>query len=149
MGMTRFGCGERAYIGERDTEGAGARVLQRVECVLIGAWSLAREVLEPCGGFEWIALSYLALSGALMIIFHQNIPHPALHIGAHFGVFAAIILIVNVADRFSRGELSHARIAPTLRWFRDWYPQLVFLFCFEELRILVHMIVPVWRDSVL
>jgi membrane-associated phospholipid phosphatase len=149
MGMTRFGCGERTYVGEHDAEAAGARILQRVECALVAAWSLAGEFLEPCGGFEWIALFYLALSGALMVIFHQNIPHPALHIAAHFGVFAAILLIVNVADRFSRGELSRARFAPTLRWFRDWYPQLVFLFCFEELRILVQMIVPVWRDSVL
>jgi membrane-associated phospholipid phosphatase len=149
MGMTRFGCGERAYIGERDAGGAAARFLQLVECALIGAWSLAGEILDPCGGFEWIALFYLALSGALMVIFHQNIPHPALYVVAHFGVFAVILLIVNAADRFSRGEFSRTRIAPTLRWFRDWYPQLVFLFCFEELRILVHLIVPVWRDSAL
>jgi membrane-associated phospholipid phosphatase len=110
---------------------------------------VASEILEPCGAFEWVALFYLGLSGALMLIFHQNLAHAALHIAAHFGVMAAILLIVNFADGSSRGGLSRSRIAPTLRWLRNWYPQAIFLFCFEELRILVHLVVPAWRDSAL
>jgi membrane-associated phospholipid phosphatase len=149
MGMTWHGCGETIYAGERGSEGSAARIRQLVACWFTFARSLASEIVEPCGGFEWVALFYLGLSGALMLIFHENLAHAALHITAHFGVIAAILLTVNVADRASRGELSRSRIAPTLRWVRDWYPQAIFLFCFEELRILVHLIVPAWRDSVL
>jgi membrane-associated phospholipid phosphatase len=149
MDMTRYDCGETAYIGMCGWEGAAARNRQIVACSFIRAWSQASAILEPCGAFEWVALFYLGLSGALMLIFHENLAHPALHITTHFGVFAAILVIVNIADRVRCGELSRFRIARTLSWVRDWYPQAVFLFCFEELRILVHLIDPAWRDSVL
>jgi membrane-associated phospholipid phosphatase len=119
-----------------------------IRCSFKRAWSLASAILEPCGAFEWVALSYLGLSGALMFIFHQNLPHPALNIARHFGVFAAILVLVNVADRVSRGE-PRSRLAQTLTWVRDWYPQALFLFCFEELQILVHLTDQTWRDSVL
>jgi membrane-associated phospholipid phosphatase len=109
----------------------------------------ASAILEPCGAFEWVALSYLGLSGALVLIFHKNLSHPALHITVHFGVFAAILVIVNVADRFSRRELSRPRLARTFSWVRDWYPQALFLFCFEELQILVHLTNLAWQDSLL
>ncbi len=120
-----------------------------IACSFNRAWSLASAILEPCGAFEWVALSYLGLSGALMLIFHKNLAHPALNITVHFGVFAAILFLVNVADRVSRGERSRSRLARTLTWVRDWYPQAVFLFCFEELQILVHLTDQPWRDSAL
>ncbi len=84
-----------------------------------------------------------------MLIFHKNLAHSALHITAHFGVFAAILALVNVADRVSRGERSGSQLARTLTWVRDWYPQALFLFCFEELQVLVHLTDQEWRDSVL
>jgi membrane-associated phospholipid phosphatase len=111
--------------------------------------SQARAILEPCGAFEWVALFYLGLSGALMFVFHENLSHPALRITVHFGVFAAILVVVKVADRVSRGDLSRSRIATALGWVRDWYPQALFLFCFEELQILVHLTDQAWRDPVL
>jgi membrane-associated phospholipid phosphatase len=148
MGMTRYGCGEKAYIAMCGGERAACN-RQIVACSFIRAWSQGSAILEPCGAFEWVALSYLGLSGALMLIFHENLAHPALHITVHFGVFAAILVIVNVADRVSRGEVSHFRIARALGWVGDWYPQAVFLFCFEELQILVHLTDQAWRDSVL
>jgi membrane-associated phospholipid phosphatase len=147
--MSPCGGGERAYAGARAEESAAERIRDSIACALLGVWSVASDILEPCGGFEWVSLFYLGLSGGLMVIFHQNIAHPILHLTAHFGVFAGILVIVDVADRFSRGELSRVRIAPTVRWIRNWYPQFVFLFCFEELRTLVHLIFPTWRDPIL
>ena len=149
MGMTRFGCGERAYPAGGAAESASARVRRAISCSFIRAWSIAGAILEPCGGFEWVSLFYLGLSGALMLIFHYNLVHPALHIAAHFAVFAGILLIVNSADRVNRSRFAGSGAGKILRWIRDWYPQAVFLFCFEELRILVHLIDPLWRDSVL
>ena len=148
MDMTRYGCGGKAHIAMRGGEGA-ARDRQIAACSFTREWSQARAILEPCGAFEWVALLYLGISGALMLIFHENLSHPVLHITVHFGVFAGILLIVNVADRVSRGELARSRIARTLGWVRDWYPQAVFLFCFEELRILVHLTGQAWWDPVL
>jgi membrane-associated phospholipid phosphatase len=130
-------------------KGVTARNRQIVACWFIRLGSQASTILEPCGAFEWVALFYLGLSGAPMLIFHENLSHPALHIAVHFGVFAAILVIVNVADRVGRGELSRSRIAQALSWVRDWYPQALFLFCFEELQVLVYLIAPAWRDSVL
>lgn len=125
------------------------RNLHKVTEVFIRGHSLANAVFEPLGAFEWVALSYLGFSGALMVIFHENLERPAFHIAEHIGVAVAILVIVNVAYRTSRGECSQPRIARSLSWVRDWYPQAVFLFCFEELRILVHLIEPAWRDSLL
>ncbi len=148
LGITRYGCGEKAYIAMCGAERAACN-RQIVACSFIRAWSQGSAILEPCGAFEWVALFYLGLSGALMIIFHENLSHPVLHITVHFGVFAGILVMVNVADRVSRGELPRSRIARTLGWVRDWYPQAVFLSCFEELQILVHLIDPEWRDPIL
>jgi len=113
------------------------------------ARSLFAAILAPCGAFEWIALFYLAVSGALMLIFRASLSHPAKQISEHFSVLAAILLVVNVGDRAVRGPRGRTVGARTLRVLREWYPQLVFLFCFEELQILVHLIFPVWRDSLL
>ena len=111
--------------------------------------SLANAIVKPLGAFEWVALSYLIFSGALMVIFHKSLERPSLHIAEHIGVAAAILVITNVAYRARRGESSRPRIAGILSWVRDWYPQAVFLFCFEELRILVLLIEPEWLDPVL
>jgi membrane-associated phospholipid phosphatase len=149
MGMTRYGYREAASMAMRGGEGAAARNRQFAACSFIHGWSQEHGILEACGAFEWVALSYLGLSGALMFILHRNLARPALHITVHFGVFAAILVIVNAADRVRRGELPRSRIARTLAWVRDWYPQAVFLFCFEELQLLVHLTGQAWRDPVL
>jgi membrane-associated phospholipid phosphatase len=149
MGTTQHGSGGKAFVAARSSERAAAPVRQIAARPSIGALSFARAILGPCGAFEWVALLYLALTGALMVVFHRNLARPVFYIAAHFAVFAAILLVVNVADRVGRGERSHSGIARTLRWIRDWYPQTVFLFCFEELEILVRLIVRTWRDPVL
>jgi membrane-associated phospholipid phosphatase len=138
---------DSSYAATCDREGAMIHSRPIVADLFISGHSLANAVIDPLGAFEWVALSYLGFSGALMVIFHQNLARPALHIAEHFGVAVAILVITSVAYRTRRSESS--RIARSLGWVRDWYPQAVFLFCFEELRILVLLIVPAWRDSVL
>jgi membrane-associated phospholipid phosphatase len=130
-------------------EGAVIDNPHKVTEVFIRGHSLANAVFEPLGAFEWVALSYLGFSGILMVIFHENLERPAFHIAEHIGVAVAILVIINAAYRTSRGECSQPRIARSLSWVRDWYPQAAFLFCFEELRILVLLIEPAWRDSLL
>jgi len=102
--------------------------------------------LAECGAFEWIALGYLILTALLMIAFRANLPRFALHFTIHLLALSTIISIPSAAG------ILRARKSPASRiflWIRDWYPQAVFLSCFEELRILVHLIQPVWQDSVL
>jgi len=105
------------------------------------------QIFAECGAFEWVALGYLALSAALMAAFRENLPNEALHLSVHAAVMLAIVALANVARIF--GGHGGSRAARIARWIRDWYPQAVFLFCFEELRVLVHLIQPVWQDAVL
>jgi membrane-associated phospholipid phosphatase len=109
--------------------------------------SRLKQRFAECGAFEWVALGYSALSGALMIAFRENLPNAALHLSVHAAVMLAILALANVAQIFARD--SGSRAARLARWIRDWYPQAVFLFCFEELRVLVHLIQPVWQDAAL
>ena len=105
-----------------------------------------RQALRACGAFEWVALAYLGISGALILIFRKNLPgaaaySPALAGLAWFalqvGVAAILIALSWAASRWpSRGVV----------FARHWYPHLFFLFCFEELHFLVHLIFPGWFD---
>lgn len=115
---------------------------------VIRRWfSRSVQVFAECGAFEWVALGYLALSGALMVAFRENLPNAPLHLSVHAAVMLAVLALANVARIF--GGNRDSRTARTARWIRDWYPQAVFLFCFEELRVLVHLVQPMWRDAVL
>jgi membrane-associated phospholipid phosphatase len=153
MGLTRFTCPIReAVAGSEAARTASvtfARGRSAVSRALAAARAAASALLAPCGAFEWIALSYLALSGIMMIAFHQNLPHALSEIATHFGVLAAILGIVNLAALLERRRPDQPLHVRAAIWVRDWYPQMIFLFCFEELRILVHLIYPDWRDSVL
>jgi hypothetical protein len=110
----------------RDGKGAMIHNRHLVPDVFIRGLSLENTVFEPLEAFEWVALSYLGFSGALMVIFHKNLERPAFHIADHFGVAVAILVITNVAYRTSRGESSRLRIATNLSWARDWYHRLCF-----------------------
>ena len=105
------------------------------------------QVFAECGAFEWVALGYLALSGALMAVSRENLPNAALHLSVHAFATAAIFTLANAAQ-IIRGD-SDSLAARIARWIRDWYPQAVFLFCFEELRVLVHLFQPAWQDALL
>jgi membrane-associated phospholipid phosphatase len=104
-------------------------------------------VLEACGAFEWVALSYLGLSGLLMILFYKNLPHATRLLAIHAGFIVAICALVVSARLAALGVHRREQWARILWAIRDWYPQLVFLFCFEELGALMHLIHRGWMDS--
>ncbi len=92
-------------------------------------------LLRGCGAFEWIALGYLNLLNTLILIFHRNLPHAPVYLALHSAVAALILLLCRSADS-----------SAALRFARYWYPQAFFLFCFEELNWIVHLIFPGWFD---
>jgi membrane-associated phospholipid phosphatase len=110
-----------------------------------------------CGAFECVALGYLGVSSALIASFAENVAHPVMLIGLEAFVAAVILVLcrleAHVAEQRQEGwEQEAQNDCPTLaqRWWhfwRHWYPHLFFLFCFEELGHLVHLISPGWKDG--
>jgi membrane-associated phospholipid phosphatase len=102
-----------------------------------------------CGAFEWVALGYLALSAMLIALFSRHLAHPW-RLESTQALAAVIILLLCGVFRHSQ-----ARAVQNGSWFgtafwhfwRHWYPHLFFLFCFEELAYLVHLVDPNWQDS--
>ena len=102
-----------------------------------------------CGVFEWIALGYLALSSALIALFARNLSHPLGLVATQTFVSFLILALCRVAARSERVALLHGEKFSTKFWrlWRHWYPHLFFLFCFEELAKLVHLVNPGWQDA--
>ncbi|HET7151682.1 MAG TPA: phosphatase PAP2 family protein [Candidatus Acidoferrum sp.] len=109
---------------------------------LAAAWA-------ACGAFERIALGYLGLSSLLITLFAENLAHPARLIATQ----ALVAAIIFVLCRAGAKSLEHAaKFGETLssrfwHFWRHWYPHLFFLFCFEELTWLVHLVNPGWHDA--
>jgi len=98
---------------------------------------LIEEVRESCGVFEWITFAYLAWVSAIVILFHRNTAHAALHFEIHPAIGAGIVCLAWVAAR-SRNSI--------LQFARHWYALPLYIFFFEELQGLVHAIFPGWFD---
>ncbi len=101
-----------------------------------------------CGAFEWVALGYLATSSALIAAFAENLAHPVKLIGVQTLVAAVIVALCWIE---ARGGTDRS-VCPTTtqrfwHFWRHWYPHLFFLFCFEELGKLVHLVTPSWQDA--
>lgn len=112
----------------------------RKECA--AAWA-------ACGSFEWTALGYLALSSLLIARFAENLSHPARLIGTQ-AIVAAIILLLCYASANSAGRLppfGETFFPRFWHFWRHWYPHLFFLFCFEQMGRLVHLVNPGWEDA--
>ena len=131
----------------------GAGFLELVRRELAATWA-------ACGVFECVALGYLGISTALIILFAQNLAHPARLAGAQALVAALILGLCRVeawvAGRQEVGEEggreTDRNVCPTFaqrfwHFWRHWYPHLFFLFCFEELGQLVHLVQPGWQDA--
>ncbi len=118
------------------------------------ARTVAREIAEAwaaCGAFEWIALGYLALSSVLIAVFAENLAHPARLIGTQALVSAIILGLCRAGAWESKTDI---RVSSTgtlssrfWHFWRQWYPHLFFLFCFEEMSRLVHLVNPAWEDA--
>jgi membrane-associated phospholipid phosphatase len=109
---------------------------------------LAR-VRAACGAFESVALGYLALSSAMIFVFSRNLEHPWKLIGAQAIVATIIFLLCAAGARSEERALLNGVTWSARFWhfWRHWYPHLFFLFCFEELAYLVHLVNPNWQDG--
>jgi membrane-associated phospholipid phosphatase len=103
-------------------------------------------LLDACGAFEWVAVSYLGLSGLLMILFAKNLPRAARLLGIHGGFAAAVLALTFFGGKSPAAE-NRTVGARVLQAIRTWYPQAVFLFCFEELGALMHLVHRGWCDA--
>lgn len=95
------------------------------------------EVRAACGAFEWVTFAYLAWIGAILILFHRNVPHAAGYFALHAAIAAGIAFLARAAAR-SRSSV--------LRFARHWYPLPLYIFFFEELGRLVHAVFSGWFD---
>lgn len=116
----------------------------------VSAWLTNHLTLawQACGAFEWVALAYLGVSSALIILFAQNVPHPWWLIGVQSLVAAGILLLCRIQAIYPAGEFVRNSFAQNFwHFWRHWYPHLFFLFCFEELGHLIHLFSPQWQDA--
>jgi membrane-associated phospholipid phosphatase len=116
----------------------GAIVTQEIDA----AWA-------ACGAFEWIALGYLGLSSVLFAFFAENLAHPTRLIGAQALVAAFILILCRASVRSAERaqQLGGDSSSRFWRFWRHWYPHLFFLFCFEEMGRVVHLVNPGWEDA--
>ena len=156
----------RTFAAEIELNRARFRDLARRE--FAAAWA-------ACGTFECVALGYLGVSSALILLLAENLAHPARLIAMQILVAAAILVLCRVEARVAgRQEFggegvreTDKNVCPTWReprhgtdrgvsptlarrfwhFWRHWYPHLFFLFCFEELGQLVHLVQPGWQDA--
>jgi membrane-associated phospholipid phosphatase len=111
------------------------------------------------GPFEWVALGYLALSSALLVIFEANVAHPLRLLSVQALVALLIVALCRAEanvwtprtspiESFSASRKGSRTLTQRFWHFsRHWYPHLFFLFCFEELGALVHLVSPRWQDA--
>ncbi len=113
-----------------------------------------------CDTFEWVALSYLLISSVLIAIFAENLAHPVRLLSVQGLVALLIVALCRAEDnvwappKLDTGteERTTKNGCPTFtqrfwHFWRHWYPHLFFLFCFEELGALVHLVSPRWQDA--
>ena len=156
--------GRESVIAWRDSAIRGNESIACVEKETRSLGVLAlRELAEAwaaCGTFEYVAFGYLGVSSALILFFAENLAHPTRLIGMQALVVAVILVLCRTEARVSERTLIGEReswetdrnVCPTLaqrfwHFWRHWYPHLFFLFCFEELGRLVHLVQPGWQDA--
>ncbi len=104
---------------------------------------------QGCGVFEWIALGYMALSSGMIAMFARNLAHPLRLVATQAFVSLLILALCSVAVRSEQSAILYGEKFSTKFWrfWRHWYPHLFFLFCFEEMAKLVHLVNPGWEDA--
>ncbi|MBI3669918.1 MAG: phosphatase PAP2 family protein [Acidobacteria bacterium] len=105
-----------------------------------------REAVASCGAFEWVGLGYLGVSSVLIAIFHGHLPRAWGYLVVQAGVAALILALSRAAANSAARAAGGGRPSRVIVFIRSWYPQALFLFCFEELHYLVHLIFPGWFD---
>jgi membrane-associated phospholipid phosphatase len=141
--------GERAVIFDAQEPGIAALIARE-----------AAATWEACGAFEWVALAYLMASSALIAVYAEHVAHPVKLIGVQALAAAMILVLCRVEARLMgrKGWSYKDRSGPDRNvgpaatqklwhFWRHWYPHLFFLFCFEEMGKLVHLVTPGWQDA--
>lgn len=151
--------GPRIAAAEMDAV-RGEGQFRPVELRGFGLAKLLRRQLSAtraaCGIFEWVALSYLGTSSALILIFAENLAQRVRLLGAQSVVAVLMAGVCRAGgallssgpdgEQGARGEEpSFAR--QFWHFWRHWYPHLFFLFCFEEMSQMVRLIQPQWQDA--
>jgi membrane-associated phospholipid phosphatase len=95
------------------------------------------EAVASFGPFEWVTYIYLAWLETIVILFHQNVSHASKYFSVHLGLAFGIAALV------TRAAQSRSRV---IQFARHWYPLPLYIFFFEELQGLVHLIFPGWFD---
>jgi membrane-associated phospholipid phosphatase len=114
-------------------------------------------VWAACGPFEWVALAYLAVSSALIAVLGENLTHPVTLLAVQ-AALAIVILALGRIEASVSGQTvlmairTDKKVRPTFaqkfwHFWRYWYPHLFFLFCFEELGYLMHLVTREWQDA--
>src|SRR5260370_41882760 len=102
-----------------------------------------------CGAFECVTIGYLTASSALIAVFAVILAHPVRMVGTQILVTALILTLCRTEAR-ARESARRNGLQGSAKWWlfwRHWYPHLFFLFCFEELGKLVHLVTPGWQDA--
>jgi membrane-associated phospholipid phosphatase len=97
-------------------------------------WSQTIATFTP---FEWVTFTYLGWIETILILFHQNVRHAPRYIAIHLAIGFGIAVLAR-SRTVSRN--------PMVRFARYWYPLPLYIFFFEELQGLVHIIFPGWFD---
>ena len=106
------------------------------------------EACLGCGAFEWVALGYLGVSTVLVALFAENLVHPARLVATQALVAAMILMLCRAGGRSAElARQSKAFSSKFWYFWRHWYPHLFFLFCFEQMSQLVHLVNPGWQDA--
>jgi membrane-associated phospholipid phosphatase len=129
-----------AFLGDAESIVGSALKWMRAEAAVVWGGS---------GAYERVALSYLGISGALIVLFAKNLQHPFRLLSVQAGAALVVMLLCWVGARSAAKE---ARLGASFaaRWWhfwRHWYPHLFFLFCFEELGHLMTLFTPEWQDA--
>jgi membrane-associated phospholipid phosphatase len=96
-----------------------------------------RVALRFCGPYEQVTLGYLGGLNLLLLVFHENLPGAAKYFLLHCAIAVGILGLAWAAEQHRSTVLHFAR---------HWYPFVLFIFFFEELHYLVHLIFSGWFD---
>jgi membrane-associated phospholipid phosphatase len=85
----------------------------------------------------------------MILAFARNLAHPWKLIGSQAIVATLIFMVCTAGAQAASRARQEGETLATHFWhfWRHWYPHLFFLFCFEELAYLVHLINPHWQDA--
>src|SRR5882762_6556777 len=102
-----------------------------------------------CGAFERAAFAYFGASSVLIALFAEHLRHPLRLLGVRAIVVCVVLLLCRIQARSAERSRVGGESFSGLWWhfWRHWYPHLFFLFCFEELAKLMHLVTPNWQDA--